>query len=187
MSKERLLSVLDESESLNNVKIGKISEGFNKQRFFKLKIKEIRKNLYEIGNKNIAESKTKDNEKNIFELEESLSKLIKYHDYDDTEYKGIRNVENLFSHSTDENYYKSIKTKSAFNSNYCKYESNGDKDKNLSVKEYVCMIRPYLNDVINNHKITKNLKVHSRNVVFDYKTQFGEWKIQITMSINFIS
>ena len=41
MSKERLLSVLDESESLNNAKIKKIREDFNKLRdgFLKLKIK----------------------------------------------------------------------------------------------------------------------------------------------------
>ena len=49
------------------------------------------------------------------------------------------------------------------------------------------MIRPYLSDIINNHKTTKNLRVHSRNEVIDYKTQYGEWKIQLTMSINFIS
>ena len=41
MSKERLLSALDESESLNNAKIRKIREDFNKLRdeFLKLKIK----------------------------------------------------------------------------------------------------------------------------------------------------
>ena len=33
----------------------------------------------------------------------------------------------------------------------------------------------------------KNLRVHSSNEVIDYETQFGEWKIQLTMSINFIS
>ena len=49
------------------------------------------------------------------------------------------------------------------------------------------MIRPYLIDIINDHKIPKILKVHSSNEVFDYKTQFGEWKIQLIMSINFIS
>ena len=59
MSKERLLSVLDESESakskknLDNAKIKKIRKDFNKLRdkFLKPKIKEIRKNLYEIENK----------------------------------------------------------------------------------------------------------------------------------------
>ena len=44
-------------------------------------------------------------------LEESIFKLNKYYDYDDIEYKGIRNVENLFNQSTDEGYYKPIKPK----------------------------------------------------------------------------
>ena len=46
------------------------------------------------------------------------------------------------------------------------------------------MIRPYLSDIINDHKA--NEWVHSGNEVIDYKT-LGEWKIQLTMSINFIS
>ena len=49
------------------------------------------------------------------------------------------------------------------------------------------MIIPYLRDMINDNKTPKNLKVHSSNEVFDYETQYGEWKIQLTMSINFIS
>ena len=32
------------------------------------------------------------------------------------------------------------------------------------------MIRPYLSNIINDHKTAKNLKVHSSNEVFDYKT-----------------
>ena len=49
------------------------------------------------------------------------------------------------------------------------------------------MIRLYLSDIINDYKTFENLKVHSSNEEFDYETQFGEWKIQLTMSINFIS
>ena len=49
------------------------------------------------------------------------------------------------------------------------------------------MIRPYLRNIINDHKTPKNLKVHSSNEVFDCETQFGEWKIQLTLLINFIS
>ena len=49
------------------------------------------------------------------------------------------------------------------------------------------MIRPYLSDIINDHKTPKNLRVHSSNEVIDYETQFGEWKIQLTMPINFIA
>ena len=49
------------------------------------------------------------------------------------------------------------------------------------------MIRQYLSDIINNHKTPKNLRVHSINEVIDYETQFGEGKILLIMSINFIS
>ena len=49
------------------------------------------------------------------------------------------------------------------------------------------MIRPYLHDIINDDKTPKILKFYSSNKVFDYETQYGEWKIQLTMSINFIS
>ena len=49
------------------------------------------------------------------------------------------------------------------------------------------MIRLYLRDIINDRKTSKKLRVHSSNEVIDYETQFEEWKIQLTMSINFIS
>ena len=57
MSKEKLLSALDEStestgsrNNFNNARIKKIREDFNelRDRFLKPKIKEIRRNLYEI-------------------------------------------------------------------------------------------------------------------------------------------
>ena len=121
------------------------------------------------------------------EIGKGLSVLKKHYDHDDAKYKGIRDVGNLFNQSTDKDYYKPIKTNSAFNGNYIEYESNGDKDKNLSAKKYLNMIRPYLSDIINDHKTPKKLRVHSSNEVFDYETQYGEWKIQLTMSINLIS
>ena len=56
-----------------------------------------------------------------------------------------------------------------FISNYIEYKNNGNKDTTLSIKDYMDEIKPYLNDVINDHK-----------------TQ-GEWKIKLTMKINFFS
>ena len=41
--------------------------------------------------------------------------------------------------------------------------------------------------MINNHKTPEVLKVHSGNKVIDYETTLGEWKIQLTMTINFVS
>ena len=109
--------------------------------------------------------------KNLLRLEKSLSKLKKYYDYDDIEYRGIRDVKLLFDLSIDEDYYELIKTNDAFNSNYIEYESKGDKNKTLSIKEYLDMIRAYLRDIINDHKTQGEWKVYSANEVLDYKTQ----------------
>ena len=71
--------------------------------------------------------------------------------------------------SEEEDYYEPMGTGNAFSSNYIEYESSGDKDKILSIKEYLGMIKPCLSNMINNHK-----------------TQ-GEYKNQLTMEINFTS
>ena len=62
--------------------------------------------------------------------------------------------------------------KSSFKDNY-KYESRGDKDKKLSVKQYLYKIMPYLSNIINDHKAIGNKSNKS--------------KIQINMHVNFIS
>ena len=49
------------------------------------------------------------------------------------------------------------------------YESRGDKDRNLSLEDYLNIIRLYLIDMIDNRKA------------------HGEWKIKLIMQINFIS
>ena len=189
MSKERLINSLNESEpvkesekNFDDAGIKKIKKGLNELRdtLSKRKIKKTRKVLYRIENKKIKEI-----EKNLLKLEKRLSKLKKYYDYDDVEYKG-RDVKNLFNLSINEDYYEPIKINDAFNRNYIEYESKGDKNKTLSIKEYLNMIRPYLRDIINDHNTQGEWKVHSGNEVINYKTQ-GEWKIQLTMIINFTS
>ena len=62
----------------------------------------------------------------------------------------------------------------------------GDKGKNLSIKEYIDVIRLYLSDIINNHKTQGEWRIHSGNTIIEHKTQ-GERKIHLTMAINFIS
>ena len=132
-------------------------------KFSKRKIKEIR-NLYEIENeKNISESKIKEIEKNPTELEEYLSKIKKFYDYGDSEYRGKRNVRDLFDLSIDEDYYKPVIAKSTFNSNYIQYESKEDNRKNLSIKKYLSIIKPYLIDIINEHKTHGLARYHSGN------------------------
>ena len=91
--------------------------------------------------------------KTLTELEENLSKTKKYYDYDGTEYRRIRNVRDLFDLLIDENYYyKPFISRGALNGSYIQYESKGDKGKKLSIKEYLNFIKPYLSDIINDHK-----------------------------------
>ena len=93
----------------------------------------------------------------------------KYHNRDDLDYYGIRDIENLFDpDNNDDNYYKPILFKSSLNENYKYYESRGDKNKQLSVNQYRYKIMLYLSKLINDHET-------------------NEWKIQINMHVNFIS
>ena len=183
---------LDDTEpkiNFSKPRIEKIRTKFHELRhkFSKSKINEIRRNLYEIENeKNLFAPKIKEIKINLIELEENLFKPKKYYDYDDTEYKGIRDIKYLFDFSIDEDYYKPIITNSAFNNNYILYGSKGNKNKILTINEYHDMTRPYLTDIINNHKTQGEWKIHSGNTITQYKTQ-GEWKIHLTMAINFIS
>ena len=75
----------------------------------------------------------------------------------------------MFDLSIGKDYYKPIIVNTAFNNNYVMYESRGDKDKILTINEYLDMVRSYLVDTIN-----------------QYKTK-SEWKIQLTAVINFTS
>ena len=73
-----------------------------------------------------------------------------------------------------EDYYKPTITNSAFNCNYIQYESMGGegKDKNLSIKKYLDKIKPYLSNMINNHKTQrKTWRIHSGNKTIERTTQ----------------
>ena len=137
---------------------------------------KIKKELYEIENKtNISDRKNEKIDDNLLELVNKLNKKEKYryHDRDDLDYHGIRDIENLFDADNNEDYYKPILVKSSFKENYKYYESRGDKDKKLSIEQYLDMIKPYLSDLINENKAIEN--------------NFNEWKIQMNMRVSFVS
>ena len=72
-----------------------------------------------------------------------------------------------------DNYYKPILVKSSFKNNYKYYEHRGDKDKKLSIKQYLYKNILYLRDIITDLKTIRN--------------ESKEWKSQINMRVNFIS
>ena len=130
--------------------------------------KKIEKEFYEIENKKNLSDKGKEKiYDRLVELLRTLDKKekYKYHERDDLDYHGIRDIENLFDDIDDDDYYKPISVKSSFKTNYKYYESRGDKDNKLSVEQHLDMIMPYLSDLINENKTIEN--------------NFNERKIQI--------
>ena len=81
--------------------------------------------------------------RNIFRLKKQV-KGIKY--------IVLRNIMNLSKHEEGENYYKPVRLNNFWSNNYIEYKSNGDKNRIISVKEYLDKIRPYLKDIINELK-----------------------------------
>ena len=83
--------------------------------------------------------------------------------YNDDDY----DIENLFKIQINKDYYKPKLNNNGYNNNYIEYRSEGDKL--LTIEEYLDLIKPYLKELINDHKSK------------------GEWKIQLTAQIHFIS
>ena len=127
------------------------------------------------------DSLTEQEEKNIMilqkpkkyfeKLKEDLNKLkrYQYNIIDNIGYKGLKEIEYLFNKISEDDYYEPIETSADFDGKYIAYECRGDRDNNLSLEEYLNIIRPYLRDMINNHKA------------------ISEWKIKLIMRINFVS
>ena len=91
----------------------------------------------------------------------------KFHgDINSVDYDDLDNYDNNYDFADDgeyrkigkefaRDYYKPTRTNGGFagrNNNYIEYASKGDRYENLSPEEYLNMIRPYLKDLINEHK-----------------------------------
>ena len=137
-------------------------------------LKIIKEHLYNIERKKeLLESKII--KEHFDELDKKFLEFDEYYndndddDYDDNDddddddFIGIENVQDLFKISI----YKPTIVKSGYNNNYNEHRSKGDKL--LTMEEYLNLIKPYLRELINDHK------------------NKGEWKIQLTAQINFIS
>ena len=81
----------------------------------------------------------------------------------------LRDIENLSEYEEEENYYKPVRASKFWSNYHIEFESNDDRNKTLSVDEYLNKIRPYLKDIINNFK------------------KSCTWEIQLTIANNFIS
>ena len=101
-------------------------------------LKEIKKHLYNIENKNeLLELET--TKEYLDELDKKNLKLDDDDD-DDFEFIGIENVQDFFKILI----YKPTIVKSGYNNNYIEYTSKGDKL--LTVEEYLALKEPYLRE-----------------------------------------
>ena len=81
--------------------------------------------------------------------------------------ENIRDIKNLFEHAEEENYYKPVRASDFWSNNYIEYGCNDDRNKTLSIEEYLNKIRPYFKGITNNLK------------------KYDTWKIQLTIANNF--
>ena len=165
-SSDRLYNIF-KKQSKNKKRIDDIREELKNPKYniSKSESKDIKTNLYNIEKQRKISLKKLVNI--LDELDKRILRLDKYHDYDDFEYKGIKDIENLFKISIDKDYYKPKLNKCGYNKNYAQYESKGDKI--LSLKEYLNLTEKYLRELLEEYK------------------QKGEWKVQLTIEVNFIS
>ena len=100
-----------------------------------------------------------DNNNNSNELDNNSNNSNKLDNNDDF----IENVRDLFNIVN----YEPILIKTGFDGNYLEYRSEGNNL--LRFEEYINLIKPYLNDLIKNKK------------------DEGEWKLQLSAEISFVS
>ena len=70
----------------------------------------------------------------------------------------LLNIRNLFENE-EENYYRPVRVNNFWSNNYIKYESNGDRNKGLSIEGFLNKIRPHLKDIINKLKKSDSWKI----------------------------
>ena len=114
-------------------------------------------------------NKTKLNKKQTNSFKKAINNLNKLYDYLLNKEASIDNniayeLDKLFEHSE---YYKPIVARSSFEGNYVKYTSSGDFTSSIGV-------------------YFENIKFYLSNLIYYYMLK-GEWKIQLSMQVSFIS
>ena len=147
---------------LNNKANTKIKEKINKIRILLTKLgnivtteesNSIRKKLHELEKQTkFPRRQREEAHRYLSDLIVYLNKKVKYRftDFHDQTFFGIGDIEKLYEYFDDNSeYYKPMLIASSFHNNYTEYEIRDDKNKNLSLKQYIFKITPQLIDLIN--------------------------------------
>ena len=116
----------------------------------------IRKRLYDIQKMTKIDRSIKNK---LLKKLNSISSDLKFiqknmiSKYRDANYANIDDIEYMFGDI--DNYYTPILTSSLFNSCYQRYHFRGDKLRNMSVKQHIEKIIPYLKMLIDENKVNE--------------------------------
>ena len=138
-------------QRINNIRIqaAKIGNLLNKE-----ERNIIRKELYKLEHQERFTRKQRETAiAYLINLANALNNKEKYQhsDHHDLDYFGTRDIEHLYNDEIND-YYKPILAKSSFEHNYVEYEIRGDKNKNLTLEQYLSTITPELAQLINEKK-----------------------------------
>ena len=114
-------------------------------------------------------NKTNLNNKQTNSFNKAVNNLNNFHEYLLNKEASINNntpyeLDKLFEHHE---YYKTIVSRSSFEGNYVKYTNSGDFTSSIGV-------------------YFENIKFYLSKLIYYYMLK-GEWKIQLSMNISFIS
>ena len=113
------------------------------------------------------------------DFKKDLDKLQKY------QHNITYGLDYLFNDEND--YHKPKEVKRAFDGGYIVYESRGDNGGRLSIDEYFNIIKPYLKDLIDDHKFKGEWKIQlSMRVIFDSFTDVSKTRKMYTKSDNIL-
>ena len=105
----------------------------------------------------------------LFETEKEKKDRKKKHNKNVIKDGIIRGIRTLFEPEKEEDYLEIKRLSNFWKNNYIRYESNSDKNRTLSLDEYLDKFNFYF-----------------RNMIINLQNS-GTWKIQLIIAINFIS
>ena len=87
-------------------------------------------------------------------------------DYDDLQYQGLSDIKNTYNYIKIDSSYNPELIASAYEKNYESYRINGDKNKELSLNDYLNVITPNVNQLITKKKVNEGKVQLAISVIF---------------------
>ena len=134
--------------------------------------KELYKSLKKLNNTNRnTRLRKKQKEQTLLKLIKQNNYLLKkerfmHTDYDDLEYQGISDLKPLYDYINISKYYESELFERALERNYERYRINGDRDKELSLNEYLNTVRTNVNELITKKKMNERKVQLAISIIF---------------------